>query len=1133
MLDDESRLHLPPVPPALADDPVAAWREPVVIDTYLPDPPDRYPAYLERRVYQGSSGTVYPLPFHERISPTSAPRTWDAIHLQNAWVRLMVLPELGGRIHVGVDRTNGYDFFYRNNVVKPALVGLAGPWISGGVELNWPQHHRPSTFLPTDAYIEHEDDGSVTVWCSEHDPFARMKGMHGVRLRPGSNVVELRVRLLNRTDDVQSFLWWANTAVHVGDDHQSFFPTDVHVVADHAKRAVTAFPAADRPYYGVDYPALVTPDRPDADRLDRYRNIPVPTSYMCLGTQDDFFGGYDHGVGAGLVHWADHRIAPGKKQWTWGDSDFGRAWEANLTDGDGPYVELMAGVFTDNQPDFTFLAPGETKAFSQYWYPYRGIGVVHQATLDAAVHLDVSPDADAARTRVALGVAVTADRPGLHVDLVTADGVRVWSTVVDAGPADAVVEEIVLDGAHTPTDLVLTVRHDGRDLVRWRHRPVPAHVEVPAPAREPAAPADLASAEELHLTATHLEQYRHATRSPEPYWQELLRRDPGDSRAHLALGVRRLRAARYADAERHLRAALARLTALNPNPADGAASYHLGRVLERTGRPAEAREAYGKAAWSAAWRVPAGLATARLDAREQRPADALARATEVLDLDGHQVQARDVAAVALRALGRTDEAARLVAGTLATDPLDWWARDLAGEPVEADAPTCLDVALEHASVGAVDDAARLLAHAASLPTVPGQVNVAPLAHYHRADLLERAGRTAEAQAARQAARQADATWCLPSRLDDVDMLRRTCERTPDDGRAWALLGHWLYAERRYEDAVDAWQRSVEVDGGDVVVRRNLAVAAYDVQGDPEAAAHWYERALALAPGDARLVYESDQLARRAGAAPEDRLARLDRERAAVRARDDLTVEHATLLTALGRADEALRALSSRRFQPWEGGEGQVLRAWEEASLAAARSALADGDPSRATALLRDALDPPASLGEARHPLAGCAHLLLALGDARRAGGDEGGARRAWAAAAASAGGAGAGGTGTTGAVPCSDLTSCAVVALRRLGDDDAADRLTAALRAHVADLRRQPAVVDYFATSLPAMLLFTEDLSATKEAGARLLEAQLAALDGDAPAAAAHLAAVLHRDPVDARALDLHRQLAEHTATPR
>jgi hypothetical protein len=285
---------------------------------------------------------VYPLPFVERIASEPEQHEWQAIHLENRYVRLVVLPELGGRIHIGYDKTSGYDFFYRNNVVKPALVGLTGPWISGGVEFNWPQHHRPATFLPVETEIELSDDGSVTVWCSDHDPFARMKGTHGVRLHPDRSVIELVVRLHNRTSERQTFLWWANVAVRVHDDYQSFFPQDVGYVADHARRAITAFPAADRPYYGVDYPERARVE-PGSDRIDYYRNIPVPTSYMVVDSAEEFFGGYDHAADAGFVHWADRRISPGKKQWTWGDAPFGHSWDAHLTDSDGPYVELMAG----------------------------------------------------------------------------------------------------------------------------------------------------------------------------------------------------------------------------------------------------------------------------------------------------------------------------------------------------------------------------------------------------------------------------------------------------------------------------------------------------------------------------------------------------------------------------------------------------------------------------------------------------------------------------------------------------------------------------------------------------------------------------------------------------------------------
>ena len=668
MLNEESRLDLPTMPASQAMAPVAGWREPLTIDTYLPDAPDRYPAFLETRVYQGSSGRVYPLPFHERISQVKKPHVWDAIHLENKWVRLVVLPELGGRIHVGLDKTNGYDFFYRNNVIKPALVGLAGPWISGGVEFNWPQHHRPATFLPTDSFIEHEPDGSITAWCSDHDPFTRMKGMHGVRLRPDSSVVELRVRLFNRTDDVQTFLWWANVAARAGDHYQSFFPTDVHVVADHARRAVTTFPRADRPYYGVDYAARAGAGDPDADRLDWYRNLVVPTSYMCLGSEGDFFGGYDHERRAGFVHWADHRVAPGKKQWTWGNSPFGWAWDANLTDGDGPYVELMAGVYTDNQPDFSFLAPGETKTFSQYWYPIQQIGPVHQATCDVAVRTDVDPGEITTNVRVA--VAVTAVRTGLDITILDPSGNHLWSRTVDADPAAPLVDDVVLEGHHEPADLTLLVTHHELELVRWCHRQEVANLAVPDPAAEPPAPCAITTVEELYLTGLHLEQYRHATRSPEPYWREALARDPQDIRTNIALAARLLRAARYSEAAALLRSAIERQTHRNPNPYDGESRYRLGQVLARTARPDQAYDAFAKAAWNAAWRAPAHLAMARLDAARGRDSQALRHARAVLTLDGEHLQARDITVHLLRRLGHHDTASALLAQTLALDPLD-------------------------------------------------------------------------------------------------------------------------------------------------------------------------------------------------------------------------------------------------------------------------------------------------------------------------------------------------------------------------------------------------------------------------------------------------------------------------------
>ena len=942
-VDSRKQLHLPEVPERLrptldAGHPVA-WREPLTITTYEAGAPSPYPMFFDRRVYQGSSGAVYPIPFIESIDREASPRDWDAVHIENEYVRLVVLPELGGRIHVGYDKVVGYDFFYRNTVIKPALVGLAGPWVSGGVEFNWPQHHRPATFQPVEVRIETDADGTVTVWCHDHDPFARMSAQHGVRLRPGSSVVEVAVRLHNRTPQRQSFLWWANVAARVHDDYQAFFPEDVHHVADHARRALTAFPAADRPYYGVDYPALAR-DTPGADRIDWYRNIPVPTSYMIVDSQQDFFGGYDHAAGAGFVHWAERRVAPGKKLWTWGDAPFGHAWDAQLTDADGPYIELMAGVYTDNQPDFSWLLPGETKTFTQYWYPIPAIGVVHQATPDAAVHVDRDG------TAVSVAVAVTRPRPGARVEIRSA-GLVVVNQRLDLEPGVPV--RVSAEGVAVEDDLdVRVLDADGRVLVRWVPGE-PADAEEPWVAEEPPAPADIRSVEELYLTGLHLSQYRHPTRSPMPYWRAALDRDPGDSRTHLAVADRLLRQGRYDDALGHARAAVARVTLRNANPTDAEAFYLLGLVLARLGRTAEAQQAFGKAGWDATWAAPAGFALAQSLAHQGRDRDALRILDELDAVAAHDPRRIALRAILLRRTGREDDAQRGLDVALIDDPLAATLRFLAGEEIH-DTGILLDVALEVRDAGDTATALLLLGRVPSAEVTPTG-NLGPIAHHLAAAIHEAEGRLDDAAAHRRRAEAADLTWAFPSGLDALDALERTVAADPDAATARMLLGTLLYASGRRADAAAQWDAAIGLGLRHPVLLRNAALAAFGVTGDDTRAWALYEQAVALAPDDARLRYEQDQLAARLGQEEAERFERLEPHEALVLTRDDFAIAYVRVLLAVGQASRAHRILCEREFRPWEGGEGEALAAWD-ATLAA---------------LDLPRTDPPANLGEARNP----------------------------------------------------------------------------------------------------------------------------------------------------------------------
>ena len=546
-----------------------------VIPTYSAGAPDKNPMFLENRVYQGSSGVIYPHPIVESVSDEKTDVTYTAIVLENKYLEIVLLPGLGGRVQMARDKTNDFHFVYYNRVIKPALVGLTGPWISGGIEFNWPQHHRPSTFQAVDYCIDKNADGSKTVWFSEIERMFRTKGMVGFTLYPQRAYLELNVQLYNRTPFPQTFLWWANPAVHVNDDYQSVFPPDVKTVMDHGKRDSSDFPIATGSYYKYDY-------SPGTD-ISRYKNIPVPTSYMAYHSDYDFFGSYDHGRRAGMMHVANHHLAPGKKQWTWGNGDFGRAWDRQLTDEDGPYIELMCGAFTDNQPDFSWLQPGEEKRFQQVFMPYKEIGPAKNASKDAVINLEVDGD------RATIGVYLTSTRP-VTIELRAGDSV-LFQRELTLSPERSLCETVTLGAATSPHDLTLSVIADGESLVTYTPER-DERADVPSPASAAKPPGEIESNDELYLNGLHLEQYRHATYPPEPYYLEALRRDPADSRCNNALGLLLLRRGKFAEAEAYFRAAVESLTRRNPNPYDGEAFYNLGLSLKFQGRFQEATDAF-------------------------------------------------------------------------------------------------------------------------------------------------------------------------------------------------------------------------------------------------------------------------------------------------------------------------------------------------------------------------------------------------------------------------------------------------------------------------------------------------------------------------------------------------------------
>lgn len=1111
------QLELPP-PPAEEGGPVKAWSAPVSMLTYMPAAPDPNPLFLEKRVYQGSSGRVYPLPVIDYVARRPHPHSWDAVHIENEFLRLMILPAIGGRIHVGQDKRTGYDFFYRQNVIKPALVGLAGPWISGGVEFNWPQHHRPATFMPVETTIERDSDGSVTIWCSDHDPMARMKGMHGVCLHPGKAYVEVKVRLHNRTLQTQTFLWWANVATRVHEQYQSFFPKDVRYAADHAKRAITEYPLSQGLYYGIDYgerartgvpreemPSRFVPDGsyPPND-LGYYANIPVPTSYMIVGSRGDFFGGYDHGRHAGTVAYANHHIAPGKKQWTWGNHEFGYAWDRNLTDSDGPYVELMSGVYTDNQPDFSFLAPGETKTFSQFWYPIGAIGVPDLANLRAALHVEHSDGF------VTLGLQVTENLSEARLN-VCVGGTEISRWAGSLTTAEPLHLRISTNAASGPLEVTLT---DGdRCVLRYAPEeiePVPS----PAVATEPPLPEEVGANDELFLTGLHLEQYRHPTRPPEIYWREAVKRDPGDSRSNLALGRWHLNRGEFPEAEKCLLASIARFTMRNPNPPDGEPHYTLGLALTYQQRFEEAYDAFYKSTWNAAWRAPAYHRLAEIDCTRADWTNALDHLDRSLRAETDNLNARNLRTLVLRRLGRTAQAADFLQETRDLDPLDIFSRWLATGAAPRDGQLLLDLAFDLARAGFLDEALSILSTAN--PDTNGGAE--PVLLYLQAEILDRLDRSSEGTAVRERARLADSAYVFPSRLEELVLLTRAAHSNPDDPRASYYLGNLLYDRRRYSEAIMMWERAVALEPSFSTPWRNLGFGYFNVLHDSVRALKAFSKARAAAPGDARVLYEYDQLLKRTGHALSERLANLKDHAGLVEQRDDLSVELASLYNNLDLPRLALDLLVNRPFQPWEGGEGLVLSQYVRANVLLAWRSLQCGDPAAAVTSLVAACNPPENLSEAKHLLMNLSMIDYWLGVAHYDAGNRCEAEHHWTRAARQKGD-----FQQMQIQAVSENTYWSALALGRLGCEQDALKAFRSILDYSAHLETQTPKVDYFATSLPAMLLFDEDLAHRQTITARFLEAQARLGVGEEAEGLRLLEQVLAMDNAHTGAIDLLR----------
>ncbi|MGC9086651.1 MAG: DUF5107 domain-containing protein [Thermoproteota archaeon] len=912
---------------------VSVREEIVEIPTYVVGEPERNPLFYTGRAYQGAQGHVYPYPMMDKLTDICESKKYRAIVLENKYIQVVVLPEVGGRIFSAADKTNNYNFFYRHHVIKPALIGMLGAWISGGVEWNLPHHHRATTFMPVDYTLQENLDGSKTIWVGEIELRHRMKWIVGITLHPNKSYLEVTVKLFNRTPFAHSFLYWANPAVHASPEYQVIFPPGTEFATYHGKNQFTHWPISQEVYTGVDYRGV---------DISWWRNHPAPTSFFAWNYKDDFFGGYDHAKKAGVVYFANHYIAPGKKVFLWGNGSEGRMWEKILSDGDGPYLELMAGAYSDNQPDYSWIQPYEVKIVKQYWYPIREIGGLKNANLEAAVNLEINDN------KAIIGVITTSERKNVKVVLKTKEKI-IFEQKVDISPEKPFVREVFLPYEVGEENLILSLfSSSDQELISYQ-TVKKEKAPMPKPVEPPQDPKRIKTIEELYLTGLRLEQFYNPVIDPYPYYEEALKRDPGDYRVNVALGILYCKRGLFKEAEAKLRVALERVTKNYTTPKDGEAYYYLGVALKYQEKYDEAYDVFYKATWYYAWSTAAYYSLAEIACIKRRFQEALEHVDNALTTNILCTKALSLKATILRKIGMLEEAENIALKALSIDPLDFWAENelylikrqkglneeatielmTLGRKMRGNVQSYLELATDYANCGLWDEAIEVLSRCVNHPSK--RVSNFPMVYYYIGYFFEKKGNIEEARKYYSLGSTMPTDYCFPFRLEEIKILQSAAKHNLKDSKIPYYLGNIYRYLDRPDEAIKEWERSKELDSNFSIVHRNLGLEYFRTRNDLSKAIECLENAITCNKQDPRLYYELDRLYEIAGVKPERRLTLLKNNHEIVCQRDDALSREILLYVQVGDYDKAIDLLKTHHFHVWEGG-GEIHDVYVDAYL---------------------------------------------------------------------------------------------------------------------------------------------------------------------------------------------------------
>ena len=1096
----------------------------IVLPTYAPGGYDKTPLFYTGRVYQGAQGRVYPYPMQDVLHDEKKDETYKYLTLENEWLQMGLLPEHGGHLLNFTDKQTGFETFYRQHVVKPALIGMLGAWISGGVEWNFPHHHRATTAMPIDWRMTERDPkepsdvapaaGTKTIWIGETELRRRLKWTIGLSMMPDRAVLMAENIFMNRQPWVESMIYWANVSVHCGDDYQILFPPSCHLGFDHHKNYWTSFPIGPRKEEVELLPSQRSKYADDISGtmdLSWWKNFTIESrSIFAMDPDNAWLAGFDHKKQCGTAHVSNRHITVGKKFFLWGNFPEAHVWDTVLTDHDGPYLELMVGCWSDNQPDYSWIAPYETRKVKQFWFPVKGIGGVKNVTVDGAVNVDrrgadellvgfystrVLKDCTVKVVRRARRARPTEDvvfvEHGVALDPNTP-----WCKPikVDAGAAD---QEFTAAIADADGKVFLSYTPVGPDP----HDPLPPKVE------NPKEPKEYASAELAYEVGLRLAQFHNGLIDPEPYYKRALEIDPDYTKANVAMGVRLAKNGAYAAAKPYLERAVKRATQNHTRALDAAPEYYLALVERGLGNLKRAEDLFWRCTWRATHKKESFFEIVRiccLQGRYREAHDILEFSALPLGMDEakfHTLHAyihrklKDCPdAIPMHRKDWKTFAANNQAKAFACDPLECWGQceetfreggDGAAALAKAEknrgikAQQLMECVCDYFGIGAWDevialcDAALAKAKAEKPFEMEGALPLketlaacdsyrnpmfAYFAAYAHAQVQSS---KLKVQGSSDSVEKVDWTYCFPSRLEELEVLKWAAENLKPDADTQYFLGETLWNMDQKDAALAAWKKAVEINPKHALALRCIGFGLshpgtyFTNTGVPSGIANreaydYYLKSLEAEP-HFRTLDEAGKLAEKLNLPAAERLALMEKYRSTVDKYDPCILRLAYTYNAVGEYAKAHEILTTRRFHVWEGADG-LLAPFVESCLGLGKEAMKKGDYQTALKFFEESTTYPANLQAGRPGDAGTEpKSRYFMAQCKKALGDDAGYKAELE-------------NSLKGWIHAGEMDYWRVKALRELGRDAECAPLIAELKQAIKELETpQPTVINAYA----------------------------------------------------------------------